>query len=112
MLAGWFSWKVKKGMVRILLRFSEELVEQPITSKIILEQKIPVNIITAHVNSKGGEILAEIPDESLDKTVKAFREKGYEVLIMTDDIDDIILSSLRESSLFSRRATDMFPFPG
>ena len=68
-------------MVRILLRFSEELVEQPITSKIILEHKVPVNIITAHVNSKGGEILADIPDESLDKTVKAFREKGVEVSI-------------------------------
>jgi ferredoxin len=68
-------------MVRILLRFNEELVEQPITSQIIIEQKVPVNIITAHVNSKGGEILAEIPDEALDKTVKAFREKGVEVLI-------------------------------
>ena len=68
-------------MVRILLRFSEELVEQPITSKIILEHKVPVNIITALVNSKGGEILADIPDESLDKTVKAFREKGVEVSI-------------------------------
>src|SRR3990170_7898272 len=68
-------------MVRILLRFSEALVEQPITSQIILEHKVPINIITAHVNSKGGEILAEIPDEALDKTVKAFREKGVEVSI-------------------------------
>jgi len=68
-------------MVRILLRFSEALVEQPITSQIILELKVPINIITAHVNSKGGEILAEIPDKALDKTVKAFREKGVEVSI-------------------------------
>jgi MinD superfamily P-loop ATPase len=57
------------------------LVEQPITSQIILDLKVPINIITAHVNSKGGEILAEIPDEALDKTVKAFREKGVEVSI-------------------------------
>ncbi len=28
--------------------------------------------------------------------LEAFREKGYEVLIMTDDIDDIIMSSLQE----------------
>ncbi len=68
-------------MVRILLRFKEELVEKPITSQIILEQKVPVNIITAHVNSKGGEILAEIPDESLDEMVKAFRQKGVDVSI-------------------------------
>lgn len=68
-------------MVRILLRFREELVEQPITSHIILELKVPVNIITAHVNSKGGEVLAEIPDEAMDKVVKSFRQKGVEVSI-------------------------------
>jgi ferredoxin len=68
-------------MVRILLHFSEELVEKPIISQIILELKVPVNIITAHVNSKGGEVLAEIPDEAMDKTVKAFRQKGVEVSI-------------------------------
>ena len=56
-------------------------MEQPITAKIIMEQKVTVNIITANVNSKGGEILAEVPDELMDKTVKAFREKGVEVLI-------------------------------
>jgi formate hydrogenlyase subunit 6/NADH:ubiquinone oxidoreductase subunit I len=71
----------QKNMVRILLRFPEALVEQPITSQIILELKVPVNIITAHVNSKGGEILAEIPDDAVDKTVKAFRAKGVEVSI-------------------------------
>jgi ferredoxin len=68
-------------MARILLRFSEHLVEQPITSQIILELKVPINIITAHVNSKGGEILAEIPDDALDRTVKAFRAKGVDVSI-------------------------------
>ena len=76
-------------MVRILLRFSEKLVEQPITSQIILEHKIPINIITAHINSKGGEILAEVPDAVLEKAVKAFRGKGVTVslpkLIEVDD---------------------------
>ena len=66
-------------MVRILLRFSEKIVEEPITSQIILELKVPVNIIAAHVNSKGGEVLAEVPDESLDKVVKAFRKRGVTV---------------------------------
>jgi NAD-dependent dihydropyrimidine dehydrogenase PreA subunit len=68
-------------MVRILLRFSEKLVEQPITSQIILEHRVPINIITAHINSKGGEILAEIPDVALEKTVKAFRQKGVTVTL-------------------------------
>jgi ferredoxin len=66
-------------MVRILLRFSEELVQQPITSQIILELKVPINIITASINSKGGEILAEIPDAALEKTVQAFRKRGVTV---------------------------------
>jgi ferredoxin len=66
-------------MVRILLRFSEQIVEQPITSQIILELKVPVNIIAAHVNSKGGEVLAEVPDESLKRIIKAFRKRGVTV---------------------------------
>jgi molecular chaperone HtpG len=38
------------------------------------------------------------PDENVLQSpyLEAFREKGYEVLIMTDDIDDVILSSLQE----------------
>jgi ferredoxin len=67
------------SMVRILLRFSEEVVEEPIVSQIILELKVPINIITAHVNSKGGEVLAEVPAESLDKIIKSFRKKGVTV---------------------------------
>jgi len=66
-------------MVRILLRFSEKIVEEPIVSQIVLELKVPINIITAHVNSKGGEVLAEVPDESLDKIIKAFRKRGATV---------------------------------
>ena len=68
-------------MVRILLSFSEKLVEQPITAHIILEHKVPINIITAHVTSKGGEVLAEIPDATLEKVVNAFRQKGVTVTL-------------------------------
>jgi len=68
-------------MVRLLLRFSEEQVPQPITSEIILEYKVPIVILVAHVNSKGGEILAEVPDEAQQKIVKAFRKKGVSVTI-------------------------------
>lgn len=68
-------------MVRILLRFSEELVPQPITSQIILEHKVPIAILAAHINSKGGEILAEIPDASQEEIVKSFRKKGVTVIL-------------------------------
>ena len=44
-------------MDRILLRFSEENVEDPITSQVILDLGIPMRIVTATVNSSGGDIL-------------------------------------------------------
>ena len=68
-------------MVRILLRFSEKIVEEPIISQIILDLKVPINIITAQVSSKGGEVLVEVPDQSLEKVVKAFRRRGATVSI-------------------------------
>ena len=68
-------------MVRILIRFSEELVAKPTTAEIILEHKVPINIITAHVTSKGGDYLVDVPDESLETVVKAFREKGATVTL-------------------------------
>ena len=68
-------------MAKILLKFSEKLVGKPITAEIILEHKVPINIITANITSKGGEFLAEIPDAVLDKVVKSFRDKGLSVTL-------------------------------
>ena len=68
-------------MVRLLLRFNEEQVSQPIASQIIIEYKVPMVILSAHINSKGGEILAEIPDEQQEKIIKAFRERGISVTV-------------------------------
>jgi Pyruvate/2-oxoacid:ferredoxin oxidoreductase delta subunit len=68
-------------MVRLLLRFTEEQVPQPITSQVILEYKVPIAILVAHINSKGGEILAEVPDEAQEKIIKAFRKRGVTVTI-------------------------------
>ncbi len=66
-------------MVRVLLKFVDRMVEDPVIAKIILELKMPINIITAHIDSKGGEVLAEVPSDDLDKVIKAFRKKGVTV---------------------------------
>ena len=66
-------------MVRVLLRFSKEVVDQPITSQIIIEQRAPINILGAHINQQGGEILADIPLTHAEKAIKAFRERGVTV---------------------------------
>jgi len=68
-----------KKMDRILLRFSEESVEVPVTSQVILELGIPMRIVTATVNSLGGDILLEVPAVHVEKVVKAFKKKGVVV---------------------------------
>lgn len=68
-------------MVRVLLKFSDRMVEEPIIAKLILKLNLPINIITAHVDSKGGEVLAEVPSNELDNVVTAFRQKGVVVSV-------------------------------
>ena len=68
-------------MARILIRFNEDQVSEPIASQIIIEYKVPMAILSAHVNSKGGEILAEVPDAILEKVVNAFRQRGVSVTV-------------------------------
>jgi ferredoxin len=68
-------------MARILLRLNGELVSQPIVSQVILEHRVQLAILAAHINSKGGEIVLEVPDESIEKIVKAFRKKGATVVV-------------------------------
>jgi Na+-translocating ferredoxin:NAD+ oxidoreductase RNF subunit RnfB len=68
-------------MARILIRFDENQVSEPIASQIIIEYKVPMAILSAHINSKGGEILAEVPDNILEKVVNAFRQRGISVTV-------------------------------
>ena len=70
-----------KTVVRILLRFSEKIVEQPITAQVILEHGIPISIVAARIDSQGGEILAEVPPTHVEKVIDAFREKGVIVTV-------------------------------
>ncbi|MDR0318792.1 MAG: 4Fe-4S dicluster domain-containing protein [Nitrososphaerota archaeon] len=68
-------------MTRILIRLNENVVSEPIVSEVILENKVLVAILAAHINSKGGEIVLEVPDEEAEKIVSAFRQKGATVTI-------------------------------
>jgi ferredoxin len=68
-------------MGRILIRFNEEKVSEPIAAQIIIEYKVPMAILSAHINSKGGEILAEVPDDMQEKVVTAFRKRGVTITV-------------------------------
>jgi NAD-dependent dihydropyrimidine dehydrogenase PreA subunit len=70
-----------KTVARILLRFSERIVEQPVTAQVILEYGVPISIVAAHIDSEGGEILAEVPSTHVERVVNAFREKGVIVTV-------------------------------
>lgn len=68
-------------MVRILLRFPEKIVNQPIISQIILQYGVPLNIIAAHVDFHEGQVLVDVPPTEAKRIVNAFREKGVIVTI-------------------------------
>lgn len=63
-------------MVRVLLKFPEKIVNKPITAEVIIAQKVPLNILTAHVNPQGGEMLVEIPSEEAEKVIEDLRRRG------------------------------------
>ena len=68
-------------MTRILLKFNENQVDQAITSQVILEQGIPLNILRAHIEPTSGEILLEIPQENVEKVVAAFQKRQVIVTV-------------------------------
>lgn len=63
-------------MVRVLLKFPEKIADEPITAQVIMEQKVPLNILAAHVDQQGGEILVEIPSADAEKVIEDFRKRG------------------------------------
>lgn len=80
-------------MTKILLKFSDKQVDHPITSKIILNLKVPLNILNANVTPKGGEILAEVPPKDVNRVIKAFKENNVEATLqkgITVDIEKCI----------------------
>lgn len=68
-------------MVKVLLKFHSGLMNEPITSTVILERGVKLNILKASIHERGGEMLVEIPDEFADDVIEAFKSKGVEVII-------------------------------
>jgi len=62
-----------------MLHFDNEKVHEPVTSRVILEEKIPINIMSAYINQQGGEILLDVEPENAERLTKAFRKYGVTV---------------------------------
>ena len=68
-------------MSRVLLKFDEKQINQPITANVVLEQGVALTIIRADVKPTGGEILVEIPQKRVEEVVKAFQNRGVTVTV-------------------------------
>ena len=68
-------------MVRALLRFLANQVPKPITSEVILSEGVGMNILSAQIDERGGEILVEFDAEHASSIVEAFRKRGVEVRV-------------------------------
>ena len=68
-------------MTRLLLKFSEKHISQPITSQVILEQNVSLTILKAIVEPTYGEILVEVPQENAEQVIKAFKDKDVTVSV-------------------------------
>ena len=65
--------------MRMLVKFNTDKVKEAVTANVILETKANINILSALLNEKGGEMLLEVPDEKASEVRKAFRQRGVEV---------------------------------
>ena len=68
-------------MERVLLKFAESQIQEPITAQIILKLKVPINILNADIKPHGGAILIEVPSQEIKRIIKAFQEKGVSVTV-------------------------------
>jgi NAD-dependent dihydropyrimidine dehydrogenase PreA subunit len=68
-------------MTRVLLKFGEKHINQPITAQVILELGVGLNIIRADIKPAGGEILIEIPTNRVEDVVAAFQGRGVAVIV-------------------------------
>ena len=83
--------------MKLKLIFNQKNLDKPILSDVVLETKIPLNILEAKITPREGELVVDVPDEGNDlkKLIKIFQNKGVTVkqIIRTIEIDqDICIS--------------------
>ena len=76
-------------MTKILLKLSDEQVSKPIISEIVLNLKVPLNILHANVTAEGGEILAEVPLKDTRKVIHALKKNNIDFKIQKGIIVDL-----------------------
>ncbi|MGA2885678.1 MAG: 4Fe-4S binding protein [Halobacteriota archaeon] len=72
--------------MKIVLKFSQKIMEDPLLADVVLETGVRINIDRAFVDAYSGEIVIDVPDEGVEQVAAAFRRRGTEVREMDTPI--------------------------
>jgi len=72
--------------VKIILKFPQEIMQDPLLADVVLETGVRINIDRALVDASIGEIVIDVPDERVEEVAAAFRKRGTEVREMDTPI--------------------------
>lgn len=72
--------------MKIKVSFPEERIKSPILSEIILKTGILVSIVSSHVDSSGGEVIIEVPDQYYETIRDEFVSCGASVVPLNTPI--------------------------
>jgi len=65
--------------VKIILKFPQKIMQDPLLADVVLETGVRINIDRALVDASVGEIVIDVPDERVEEVAAAFRKRGTEV---------------------------------
>jgi NAD-dependent dihydropyrimidine dehydrogenase PreA subunit len=65
--------------MKIVLKFPQEIMQDPLLADVVLETGVRINIDRALVDRSVGEIVIDVPDERVEEVAEAFRRRGAEV---------------------------------
>jgi NAD-dependent dihydropyrimidine dehydrogenase PreA subunit len=65
--------------MKIVLKFPQKIMQDPLLADVVLETGVRINIDRALVDGSIGEIVIDVPDERVEEVAEAFRRRGTEV---------------------------------
>lgn len=72
--------------MKIVLKFSQKIMQDPLLADVVLETGVRLKIDRAFVDASIGEIVIDVPDERVEEVAAAFRRRGAEVREMDTPI--------------------------
>lgn len=75
--------------LRVKFSYSEQLIKEPIISKIVKDFDVQVNVRKADINDQGGWVTLELigDSENLESALDWASNKGVEVSILSSELE-------------------------